>query len=162
MEKVCTKLIFLDFDGVITTYRSGWNIDKSQCEMIKELCDNTGAKIVITSSWRYENLKNTIKKNRLENWILKDYCIGITKRCNLNGDSDYASWFIPRRGLEIEEFIDRYIRENNITDDVDYVILDDDVFEFLYNQHPYVVQTNWEKGVSKKDIKRAEKILSKK
>lgn len=157
------KLIFLDFDGVITTYKSKWNIDNEKCEMIKYICDNTGAKIVISSSWRYTTLENTILKNHLEDWLLKDYCIGVTKRCNMNYTEDCStSWFIPRRGMEIDEFINRYIKENNISEEIHYVIIDDDVFDLLYNQRKHIIKTHWKFGISKSNVKKAINILNKK
>ena len=47
-----SKIIFLDFDGVITTLKSKWTIDNEKVELVKQICDATGAKIVISSSWR--------------------------------------------------------------------------------------------------------------
>lgn len=37
------KVIFLDFDGVITTLESRWNIDLEKCKLVKRICDETGA-----------------------------------------------------------------------------------------------------------------------
>ena len=54
------KIIFLDFDGVITTYASKWEIDNEKCLLVKKICDETGAKIVISSSWRYSTVEKTI------------------------------------------------------------------------------------------------------
>ena len=39
-----SKIIFLDFDGVITTLKSNWAIDDKKVELVKEICDITGAK----------------------------------------------------------------------------------------------------------------------
>lgn len=46
------KVIFLDFDGVITTEKSRWCLDKDKMLLLKRIVDATGAKIVISSSWR--------------------------------------------------------------------------------------------------------------
>lgn len=155
-----TKLIFLDFDGVITTYKSKWYIDAAKCELIKELVEQTNARIVITSSWRYATLQETIDKNGLNDWILKDYCIGVTERAIFPVDID-NDWFIPKRGMEIEKFINDYIETHNITEEIKYVIFDDDVFDLLYIQHNNIIQTNWKSGISNSNIKQALKILSK-
>ena len=56
-----SKIIFLDFDGVITTLKSNWAIDDKKVELVKEICDITGAKIVISSSWRRYTLEATIE-----------------------------------------------------------------------------------------------------
>ena len=134
-----TKLIFLDFDGVISTYNSKWKIDVAKCELIKELVEQTGARIVITSSWRYSTLQETIVKNDLNEWILKDYCIGVTERAIFPVDTD-NSWFIPKRGMEIEKFINDYIETNTISEEIKYVIFDDDVFDLLYIQYNNIIQ----------------------
>lgn len=154
-----TKLIFLDFDGVITTYKSKWKIDVSKCEMLKQLVEQTGARIVITSSWRYSTLQETIVKNDLNDWILKDYCIGVTERAIFLVDID-SEWFIPKRGMEIEKYINDYIETNNISEEIKYVIFDDDVFDLLYMQRDNIVHTNWKNGLSKSNIKKAIKILN--
>lgn len=159
-NKFSNKLIFLDFDGVITTYRTLWEIDNKKCEMVKHICDETGAKIVITSSWRYRTLEDTIDRNSLQDWILKDYCIGVTERFFPPEELD-KEWFFPKRGMEIEKFINDYIDKNNIKDDINYVILDDDVYDLLYNQRESVVKTHWRDGISKKNAERAIKILNK-
>lgn len=50
------KVIFLDFDGVITTLESKWELDINKQKLIKDICDKTNSKIVISSSW------NSIRK----------------------------------------------------------------------------------------------------
>lgn len=51
------KVIFLDFDGVITTMKSRWNLCKEKMELVKEIVDKTDAKIVISSSWRHSTFR---------------------------------------------------------------------------------------------------------
>lgn len=151
------KFIFLDFDGVITTFNSRWNIDNEKCLMIKRICDETGAKIVISSSWRYGTLEDTIEKNHLDGWILRDYCYGVTKRFYA-GDSE-KNWMIPRRGIEIESYLE-FIRDKILIEDIPYVILDDDVYDMLYCQRGHIIKTDWKDGVSEDDISLAIKILN--
>lgn len=55
------KVVFLDFDGVVTTLKSNWTIDNSKVDLVKQICDATGAKIVISSSWRRYTLEQTIE-----------------------------------------------------------------------------------------------------
>lgn len=55
------KIIFLDIDGVVSTHRCQWKLDPEKMELIKRICDATDAKIVVTSSWRGYNLKQTIE-----------------------------------------------------------------------------------------------------
>lgn len=53
------KVIFLDIDGVLNSYvydrertENDGNIDKTRLLLLKRLVDDTGAKIVLSSSWR--------------------------------------------------------------------------------------------------------------
>ncbi len=55
------KIIFLDFDGVITTYKSRWKLDKEKLDIFGTLLEKTGAEIVISSSWRKHDIESTIK-----------------------------------------------------------------------------------------------------
>ncbi len=151
------KFIFLDFDGVITTYNSRWNIDGDKCLLIKKLCDETGAKIVISSSWRYATLEDTIEKNHLNDWILKDYCYDVTKRFYYSDLEKY--WMIPSRGIEIESFLEN-ARDKTLSADVPYIIFDDDVYDMLYCQREHVIKTDWKNGVTEEDIEKAIKILN--
>ena len=56
------KAIFLDFDGVITTLESKWRLSPPHMEIVKKIIDKTGAKIVISSSWRYRDVETTLKR----------------------------------------------------------------------------------------------------
>ena len=60
------KIIFLDFDGVITTEASYSRLDLEKMKLVKKICDETGAKIVISSSWRYNTLEKTIDRLKQE------------------------------------------------------------------------------------------------
>ena len=56
------KVIFLDFDGVITTLKSKYKLDPDKMALIGRIMDATDAKIVISSSWRRFSLEETIKE----------------------------------------------------------------------------------------------------
>ena len=49
------KVLFLDFDGVITTYDSRWCIDTEKLNLIDKIIQQTDAKIVVSSSWKVGN-----------------------------------------------------------------------------------------------------------
>ena len=150
------KLIFLDFDGVITTKFSNWNIDSEKCKLIKELCDKTGAKIVISSSWRQYSLQFTIETYKLENWILTPYLVGITKDIEILYPSlAHANIScMPIRGLEIN----MYLEESK--DRIDNYCIIDDGLDFLYIQKDHIVRTQTYLGVQENDIEKAIKILN--
>ena len=44
------KVIFLDFDGVITIPDTKWDISLEHIKRVKNICDKTDAKLVISSS----------------------------------------------------------------------------------------------------------------
>lgn len=82
-----SKIIFLDFDGVITTVKSNWNLDKEKMELVKQICDATGAKIVISSSWRRYTLEQTLElittkqiENGFQSFLYPEDVMGITAR----------------------------------------------------------------------------------
>lgn len=156
------KIIFLDFDGVITTAESRWMIDPHKCKMIKTICDATDAKIVISSSWRRNNLEQTIEEITNEETVygnqpftILERVVGVTNRmysCKYGvADERYGVC----RGVEIN----RYIVEH--PDITNYVILDDDS-DMLLTQKDNFIQTNWHYGISDKDVIKAIKILNKK
>lgn len=155
------KIIFLDFDGVITTVESRWTIDPHKCKMVKTICDATDAKIVISSSWRRYNLEQTIeaivneeKAYGNQPFTIPEYVVGVTSRmysCKFGQDIDR---FGVCRGVEI----DRYIVEH--PDVTSYVIIDDDE-DMLLSQKNNFIQTDGYHGISDKDIIKAIEILNK-
>lgn len=147
------KIIFLDFDGVITTRESKWRVDPEKCKLIKKVCDETGAKIVISSSWRRRNLKLTMEQFSKDDFILYDYVVGVTKRLFVSG-SEETHVTIPR-GVEIMEYIESH------EDITEYVILDDDSDMLLWQQD-YFVQTDTYLGINEDHVERAIAILNEK
>ena len=147
------KIIFLDFDGVITTYFSDWEIDNDKCLLVKKICDETGAKIVISSSWRYSTVEKTIDVYKLQDWVLTPYVVGVTPLLSLSLDCVKTSDF-PQRGLEIAEYI-------QTSDDLikNYVILDDST-DLLYIQKDHFVKTDTYKGISEENVQQAIQILN--
>ena len=147
------KIIFLDFDGVITTYASKWEIDNEKCLLVKKICDETGAKIVISSSWRYSTVEKTINAYKLHDWILTPYIIDVTENLSMSIGWDLLSYF-PQRGLEISEYINKHELIQN------YIILDDDS-DMLYIQKDHFIKTDTYKGLSEENVKQAIQILNK-
>lgn len=146
------KVIFLDFDGVITIPPK-WHINSDKLKYIKRIVDETGAKIVISSSWRRgipPSLELTIEK-----------MIGRPKRCPRN---KMMNWFVDNlydvtpiysspRGNEIKGYLDKHPEVDN------YVILDDDG-DMLDEQLFHFVQTNYEDGITEVEGIRAIKVLN--
>jgi len=131
------KVIFLDIDGVLNVYGQGHDqygqtFHKHFEDNLRYIIDETQAKIVISSTWRYSGVANL--KNM---WIDRDLpgeIIGITSDLNLYQESgeNYKS---IERGYEIQEWLDEHQAE--VTH---YVILDDDN-DMLQSQRGNFVRT---------------------
>lgn len=150
------KVIFLDFDGVITCHNSKWSLMPDKMNMIRRICETTGAKIVISSSWRMNTLESTLayitdpKTPYVDGkpYSLSDFTIDVT--CSLWDREKYG------RGDEIQAWLDFH------PDVTNYVILDDDVFDMLPCQEGHIIETSWESGIGEEDVETAIKILSEK
>ncbi len=144
------KVIFLDFDGVITIPPK-WYLKADKIKWVKKIVDETGAKIVVSSSWRMDSVEETIDK-----------MIGRPKRCPRN---KMLYWLIDNlydvthtyKGLRGQEIKDWLNERNDIEN---YVIIDDDG-DFLDEQLYHFVQTNYEDGITETEAIRAIKVLNK-
>lgn len=113
------KAIFLDIDGVLNVYCE--SRDEYGCVFHDHLVDNlrwvidqTGAKIVISSTWRLSGEKAIMDMWDFRN--LPGEVIGITPNLTYGrGFSDHTP-----RGVEIQQWLDEH------PDVTNYVILDDD------------------------------------
>ena len=113
------KAIFLDIDGVLNSDEyfdkvSNLNIqgieqeiDIEKIKLLKKAINETGAKLVLTSSWRYTKKAQQLKE------LLANYEICV----------DTTPFIQNRRGLEIK----KYLLEHKCIED--FVILDDEVFD---------------------------------
>jgi len=161
------KIIFLDIDGVLNcskTFKESFEINrhyrkymdnssyiyKLKCmlseisvdkvRLVKEIVDNTGAKIVITSAWRKLRLFPLIEEYLVNKGLpIIDHTI----------NTGY-------RGEEIK----KYINDNNIKD---FIVIDDEIFDdyddFILNR---LIKTSfYEDGINEEHIEEAIKILKK-
>ena len=149
------KIIFLDFDGVITTPSSKYCLSPPHMDILGKILESTGAYIVISSSWRRYNLEQTINfiTSRSNPFVGKnpfpfvDRVIDITKRLRPIKMSGYI-----HRGDEIQEWLDRHKVES-------YVILDD-INNMLESQQSHLVLTDEIDGLTEKDVEKAIEILN--
>jgi len=134
------KALFLDFDGVITTYYSHWRLSLDNIMLIKDIVDKTGCKIIVTSTWKHgaRDVEEFVNKN-LKRWNVQDNTIEWLAT-NIHGLTDSMC---KSRADEVE----KYVNENNIKD---YVILDD---EGGYHDHQLTrfVQTDFAIGITKRE-----------
>lgn len=145
------KIIFLDIDGVVSTFEYKWRLDINKLLLLNNIIYETNAKIVISSSWRHgcktiEELKNhfrtfrlpSILKNKIDDMFLQ-YIVGMTP-------------IGENRGEEIKQYLETH---NDIES---YVILDDDS-DMLKEQLFNFVQTDGFEGLTTREVKLCISIL---
>lgn len=153
-----TKLIFLDIDGVLDTYKSRYMLDPVLLERLGTILGRTGAWIVISSSWRCRNVPDTVEfltdydnpRVGSNPFPFTDKVVGITPILYsvVEGDIDRPA----TRGEEIAAYLKDHPCDN-------YVILDD-CDEMLPEQRPHLVLVNDEVGLTGKDVEKAVSILN--
>ena len=156
------KIIFLDIDGVLNSNKSfidnyGYDkllgmvydgsiddivrckmndIDLDKVFMVRDICNLTGAKVVISSCWRKISRYPLIEEKLVSLGIP---IVGVTPYVNSN------------RGDEIR----KYLEDNEIDN---FVILDDDIFPDFNELENYLVKTSfYEEGLTE-DV--AEEVVS--
>lgn len=163
------KIVFLDMDGVLNNRTSmylatvGIYPPKARCKiftvdhgcvrLFEHLIKSTGAKFVISSSWRKDTVAKSHSVFTALEWAgftdAKKHCVGVTKHLDIThssveDDSPFG------RGAEIDEWLSR-----NPTDN--FVILDDDSFDI--HQKGNFVKTEHEIGLTVKNMKTAINLL---
>jgi hypothetical protein len=144
-----TKVLFLDIDGVLNSTRSviafkgfphGFDapnmakFDHAAIGMIRKLCEETDASIVLSSSWRILHTVHDCA-NGLD--------LPIFDKTPGGGGN---------RGKQIEEWLDAH------PEVTDYAIVDDDG-DMLFTQYPRFVKTNCNEGLTYKDYLALKGIL---
>lgn len=125
------KVIFLDIDGVLNVIPRGFDehgalFDKHFVDNLGLIIQETGAKIVITSSWRISGLDSMLKM-----WSDRGYPGEII---DITPDFRWKTGTGLQRGLEINEWLSKR------SDIFNFVILDDDS-DMESNQIAHFVQT---------------------
>lgn len=157
------KVIFLDIDGVLNTSRAHIAFDSSQWDpvgvaILKRVCKETGAKLVISSVWR----------NSMENWmhahqLLDAVGLGSEGLCSGHlglswSDKEEVHRTEPGhdnpRGEKIQAWIDKWKPD-------EYAILDDDS-DILSSQAKHFAHVNGREGIGYGTYKRLIDILGKK
>lgn len=159
------KIIFLDIDGVLNsqnTFRDNHeysnlfckiyngsmedivtykmlDIDLDKVFMLRDICNLTGAKVVVSSGWR--KLWNyPLVEERLVSLGLP--IVGVT--LSISGG---------RRGEEIR----KYLEDNQVDD---FVILDDDIFSDFNELENYLVKTSfYEDGLTEEISREIVRVL---
>ena len=160
------KIIFLDIDGVLNHenfYKKRYEkryqedalaypyseIDPESVENLNSLIESTGAKVVISSTWRHSGL---------------EYCLDVLNFHGFKGDVIDITPDLSRhgglRGNEILKWVEDNEKligsKHNFTE---YVILDDDS-DMLYWQRNNFILVDRYVGLTPGDVFRAKKILN--
>lgn len=154
------KIIFLDIDGVMNN-EIDYNEDEMKTpddmisrrcvENLNELIENTGAKVVISSTWRHgrtvEQLQQILNKFGFVGEV-------IDKTPSLPGDYTVRGNEILKWMKDNKEIIGEYH-----SDFTKYVIFDDDS-DMLYWQRNNFILVDSFCGLSRRNIYKAERILN--
>ncbi len=111
------KIIFLDFDGVMLTdesnRRHGYGVlDTDACVLVKKLCEQSGAKLVVCSSWLHaddRDVQKMMKDSGLDAYLHTDWRIA-------DGQDVQA--------IDKGTFITQWAKDHNLKP-TDTVVLDD-------------------------------------
>ena len=147
------KVLFLDIDGVLNTDRQHWHcqmngitpvdefgyeFDHKAVDNLATILEETGAEIVISSSWKFlglQTLQKMWEDRKLPGTIL-----------DITSDGKSKGWEIDEWLMECESQVNRY------------AIIDDEN-DMLTKQQKHFVQTNSQFGITCKDAERVITIL---
>jgi hypothetical protein len=180
------KVIFLDIDGVLNRTSFVWidednPIDPKSAELLNELLLQTGAKIVVSSSWRL-----TVGPNRWNSFESYEAFFGMLRKSGVHGEfigvtvnfndenkcrgDEILDWLKsmkkgvlsskrtePKRWSELGSCEALYFGNEEMAEVESYVILDDNIDAHMPSQN--TVETDSSKGLTKKDVERAVHIL---
>lgn len=171
------KIIFLDVDGELTysDYQNEdtANIDIEKVKLLKEICDKTNAKVVISSSWRgYGDYTPRIYCILLD--ILNKYDIEVIDKTSyipteFDGDVSELTacttveelpYFQIKYGTGRAAEIQKWINEHDVDS---FVILDDEDFSWSdYGYDKHWIQPTWfgNGGLKEEHVIKAIEILN--
>ena len=164
------KALFLDIDGVLNTERQHWHcqmngiapvdkfgyaFDPKAVANLANILSETGAEIVISSSWKSIGLANIVdmwEYRGLPGKIIGTTPNTVSDEFLLNANLDDME-LLPIRGMEIKEWLTNHGKQVS-----HYAIIDDEC-GMLPEQQPHFVQTNPQFGITKKDAEKVTNIL---
>lgn len=148
------KFLFVDFDGVLnsdyylrTCNECGLIIDPSRMELLKQIIDKTGAKIVLSTSWREHWDKDTANCNQTGieiNEIFGEYGLEIfdkTSKLNLKREDEIKAW----------------LNENKVEN---FIVLDDAFLSSNFLDGHFIKTSNYFNGLDETDVEKAIEILN--
>lgn len=167
------KYLFLDIDGVLAVpeyLKDGqWAICPKRQELLHRILSETGAEIVLSSSWRKWDLESTREFMKGEGFLFHDKIIGVTIRAYQYLDRTKKIHLSIPRGVEIKQWLDTNVHSDNGHNfirktwgfDYTYCILDDET-DMLYNQRNFFVHTDSIQGLTEEKADEVIEILNNK
>ena len=148
------KAIFLDIDGVLNSQQESIcqnvkgtfnyeGLNRVSLGLLRKVVDLTGAKIVISSTWRHDGHLPIAGAFEACGWrgiVMEKTIVGVTP------------WLTGIRGTEIQDWLETHKEYTN------YVILDDDS-DMLESQKDHFVHTDNVIGFNLYDMMKAVDIL---
>ena len=162
------KVVFLDIDGVLNTKwwytqmdrntpkdKYGYAFDPNAVSNLKKIIDETGADIVISSSWKSFGISEL--EDMWQDRGLPGKLIGITPNTVsdemlLNADLDHMELF-SIRGMEIKEWLSKNGKR------ISHYAIIDDMDNMLPEQQSHFVKTDPEIGITKENANQVIAIL---
>lgn len=136
---ICQKIVFLDFDGVMTNYDDEFGSyvthepafygpSESNVKRLRALCEKTGAKVVITSNWRKFDEKG---KCSFWTWAEQKKTVKNPLPELKRQIGDLILCMLPKvRHLVKADVLKMWLEDENIClDELKFVIFDDDMRE---------------------------------
>lgn len=152
------KVIFLDIDGVLLTTdsfrksRENGGIPPQSCvTALNKITDTTGAKIVISSSWRFLGLPRI--KRRFNAWGITSDVISTTS--DLSHRLPSGLWTSPQRCEEIIHWINNAVGDGLVES---YIAIDDDDYD-MSAVKDRLIKTNIDDGLTDELAQKAIEML---
>lgn len=156
------RILFLDIDGVLNTKfwygqgkrdKYGSVFDPNAVDNLAKIIEETGADIVISSSWKYMGLSMLRRMWKDRNLPGKVVDVTPDIMCDelLMNEEDIN--YLYNRGSEIKGWLLQHKDE-----DIQYVILDD-FDNILPEQQSHFIQTDHDVGITNVNVKQAIMIM---
>ena len=162
-------VIFLDIDGVLNTKwwytqmdrntprdKYGYVFDPNAVNNLAKIINETGADIVVSSSWKFMGLtqmQNMWEERGLPGKILDTTPNTVSDEVLLDANLEHME-LTPIRGMEVQEWL------NTKGKKVSHYVILDDMDNMLPEQQNHFVQTNPEVGITEEDAEKAIAILN--
>jgi aryl carrier-like protein len=162
------KVIFLDIDGVLNTKwwytqmnrntpkdKYGYAFDPNAVSNLKKILDQTGADIVISSSWKsfgYSELEEMWEERGLPGKLIGITPNSVSDEMLLNADLDNME-LLSIRAMEIKEWLSKNGKR------ISHYAIIDDMDNMLPEQQSHFVKTDPEIGITKENANQVIAIL---